>query len=285
MEKIKIIVDSTCDLPREDIVANGIVVMPLNVIFGDETYKDGVNISTDLLYKLVEQRGELPKTSAINEAQFSDVFRSYIEEGYKLIVFTLSSEMSCTCQNARLAAAEFGRDNIKIIDSQNLSTGIGLQILKCAKYIREGYSFEEIYQKCLALRSKVRAQFCVEKLDYLHKGGRCSTTTKLFGTLLKIRPVIAVRNGKMAVDRKPIGKPVKGWQGVLEILKEDMAQHKIDLDNIFITNSQAPESVEYLKSQLIQLFPESSIKVSNAGCVISSHCGPGTVGVLYILGD
>ena len=285
MEKIKIIVDSTCDLEKEDIEANGIVVIPLNVVFGDKIYKDGVDIDTTKLYEMVSENGQLPKTSAVNSEVFREVFKKYIDEGYKLIVYTISADMSCTCQNARIAASEFGRDNVKIIDSENLSTGIGLQILKCVKFIKEGYSFEEVYRKCLDVRSRVRAQFCVEKLDYLHKGGRCSTTSKIFGTLLKMRPVIAVRHGKMAVDRKPIGKPVKGWQGVLDILKEDMKEHKIDYDNIFITHSKAEAGKEYLYSELKTLVPEECIKVSNAGCVISSHCGPGTIGILYILED
>ena len=285
MEKIKIIVDSTCDLEKEDIEANGIVVIPLNVVFGDKIYKDGVDIDTTKLYEMVSENGQLPKTSAVNSEVFREVFKKYIDEGYKLIVYTISADMSCTCQNARIAASEFGRDNVKIIDSENLSTGIGLQILKCVKFIKEGYTFEEVYRKCLDVRSRVRAQFCVEKLDYLHKGGRCSTTSKIFGTLLKMRPVIAVRHGKMAVNRKPIGKPVKGWQGVLEILKEDMKEHKIDYDNIFITHSKAEEGKEYLYNELKTLVPEECIKVSNAGCVISSHCGPGTIGILYILED
>ena len=285
MEKIKIIVDSTCDLEKEDIEANGIVVIPLNVVFGDKIYKDGVDIDTTKLYEMVSENGQLPKTSAVNSEVFREVFKKYIDEGYKLIVYTISADMSCTCQNARIAASEFGRDNVKIIDSENLSTGIGLQILKCVKFIKEGCSFEEVYRKCLDVRSRVRAQFCVEKLDYLHKGGRCSTTSKIFGTLLKMRPVIAVRHGKMAVDRKPIGKPVKGWQGVLDILKEDMKEHKIDYDNIFITHSKAEEGKKYLYNELKSLVPEECIKVSNAGCVISSHCGPGTIGILYILED
>ena len=285
MEKIKIIVDSTCDLEKEDIEANGIVVIPLNVVFGDKIYKDGVDIDTTKLYEMVSESGQLPKTSAVNSEVFREVFKKYIDEGYKLIVYTISADMSCTCQNARIAASEFGRDNVKIIDSENLSTGIGLQILKCVKFIKEGYSFEEVYRKCLDVRSRVRAQFCVEKLDYLHKGGRCSTTSKIFGTVLKMRPVIAVRHGKMAVDRKPIGKPVKGWQGVLDILKEDMKEHKIDYDNIFITHSKAEAGKEYLYNELKTLVPEECIKVSNAGCVISSHCGPGTIGILYILED
>ena len=285
MEKIKIIVDSTCDLEKEDIEANGIVVIPLNVVFGDKIYKDGVDIDTTKLYEMVSENGQLPKTSAVNSEVFREVFKKYIDEGYKLIVYTISADMSCTCQNARIAASEFGRDNVKIIDSENLSTGIGLQILKCVKFIKEGCSFEEVYRKCLDVRSRVRAQFCVEKLDYLHKGGRCSTTSKIFGTLLKMRPVIAVRHGKMAVDRKPIGKPVKGWQGVLDILKEDMKEHKIDYDNIFITHRKAEAGKEYLYNELKTLVPEECIKVSNAGCVISSHCGPGTIGILYILED
>ncbi|MGM9857851.1 MAG: DegV family protein [Bacilli bacterium] len=285
MEKIKIIVDSTCDLEKEDIEANGIEVIPLNVVFGDKIYRDGIDINTTKLYEMVSESGQLPKTSAVNSEVYREIFKKFIDEGYKLIVYTISADMSCTCQNARIAASEFGRDNVKIIDSENLSTGIGLQVLKCAKFIKEGCSFEEVYRKCLDVRSRVRAQFCVEKLDYLHKGGRCSTTSKIFGTLLKMRPVIAVRHGKMAVDRKPIGKPVKGWQGVLEILKEDMTEHKLDYDNIFITHSKAEAGEEYLYNELKALVPEECIKVSNAGCVISSHCGPGTIGILYILDD
>lgn len=284
MNKIKIIVDSTCDLGKEDIEANHIEVMPLSVVFGKETYKDTVDIDTQRLFAIASERGELPKTSAVNAGEFEEVFKKYVAEGYQIICFTISSLLSSTCQNAHIAAQQVDENNIKVVDSLNLSTGIGLLVLKAARFIKEGCTLEEVYDKVCALREKVRSQFVIETFDYLYKGGRCNSLIRVVGTLLKIRPVIVVRDGKMDNDKKPIGKPIKGWQAVLDYLKNDIAAGRnIDLDNIFVTHTGTAEGEAYLVEQVKALLPDANVKVTNAGSVIGSHCGPNTIGVLYIV--
>ncbi len=283
MNKIKVIVDSTCDLTKEEIAANEIEVMPLSVVFGKEVYRDMVEINTEQLYKIVEQRGELPKTSAVNVGEIENYFKKYRDEGYQIICITISSLLSSTYQNACIAAEDIDKDNIRVVDSMNLSTGIGLLIMKACKFIKEGLSLDEVYTKVCDLRDKVRSQFVIETFDYLYKGGRCNSLIKFVGTLLKIRPVIVVREGKMDTDKKPIGKPVKGWNAVLDYLKDDIANgYTIDLDHIYVTDSGTEEGRKYLVEQVKTLLPDANVTPTSAGSVIGSHCGPNTIGVLYI---
>ena len=283
MNKIKIIVDSTCDLNKEELTNYDIPVLPLYVSFSDEVFLDG-DIDLETLYKKVEEKNELPKTSARNPGDYIELYTKYIEEGYDILSFTISSHMSSTYQSAQVAAESVDPERIKVIDSQNLSSGIGLLILKACKLREEGKSLNEIFNTITDLIPNVRSQFAVETLEYLHKGGRCSSVKSLVGRLLRMHPVIAVRKGKMDVFKYPLGKSVKGWNAVLETLVDDMKEYEIDLDHIMITHSIAPEGAAYLKEKLSEIVPPSCIMETKAGCVISTHCGAGTIGILYILG-
>lgn len=278
---IKIITDSTNDLSNELIEKLGIEVIPLYVNFSDHSYLDGKEIHVEELYKLVEEKNELPKTAAIPIPTFEVVFSKYVNEGYEVIYTGISKQMSRTYENAILAAREVNEEKIHIVDSMNLSTGIGLLLLKACKYRDENLSAKEIVDRLNQDSKRVLSQFAIEKMDYLHKGGRCSSIAKLFGTLLKIKPIIAVRDGKMHVQKKPIGKMKIALDVMIKQIIAD--KERLDTDHIIITHSIAYEYCDYIYGVLKQEFPNIDIICTVAGCVISSHCGKGTIGILYMV--
>lgn len=280
---VKLITDSTNDLNKELLDKLDIEVMPLYVNFGEESLKDGVDITTEGLYKKVEEVGELPKTSAISVADFIEVFQKYIDLGYEIVFTGISSFMSSTFQNANLAKDEVSPDKIYVVDSKNLSSGIGLLLLKASKDIQNGLSASEVAKRMEHNTSLVLSQFVIEKMDYLYKGGRCSGVAKFVGTLLKIKPYIIVRDGKMSVGKKPIGKMQVALNALLKQIEED--KDRVDLDHILITHSLAFEYRDYIYERLSKMFPNVDIISTVAGCVISSHCGKGTIGILYMLKD
>lgn len=283
MNKVKIITDSTSDLGVELAKKYDIEVIPLYVNFGEESYKDGVNITTEELYKLVEQKGELPKTSAIDIVTISETFKKWLDLGYDIVFSGISKQMSRTYENALMAVDELGaKDRIFVVDSMNLSTGIGLTILKACDLRDQGLSAKEIAEKMEEITKMVKAQFGIETMDYLYKGGRCSGVAKVFGTLLKIKPIIFVRDGKMTVGMKPLGKMKVALDKMINMFLEDYKNGKVDKDKVFITHSIAFESEKYIRERLEAEVKDMEIISTVAGCVISSHCGRGTIGILYI---
>ena len=281
MNKVVIIVDSTCDLPKEIIEKNEIVIVPLTVNFPDVSFYDGVDITTPELYKMVSERGELPKTAAITLGEIYNIFEKYINLGYDIIYTGISSFMSKSYENVVMMSKEFEEGRIEVVDSQNLSTGIGLVVLKACEWRDQGKNVHEIAELMRETIPYVRSQFIVDTMEYLHKGGRCSSVAKLFGTILKIKPLIVVREGKMSVGGKPRGKIEACLDKLVEMVVED--KDNIDLDAVFVTHSEAYSSCEYLTGKVKEVLPEANLLTSRAGCIISTHCGPGTIGVLYIL--
>ncbi|MDE6047784.1 MAG: DegV family protein [Anaeroplasmataceae bacterium] len=280
---IHIITDSTNDLDAKTIAEHNIEVLPLYVNFSNASYQDGVDITTPELYKLVEEKNELPKTAAIPQQTFIDVFSKYVEAGDEVIFTGISKQMSRTYENAVLAAREVDESKIFIVDSMNLSTGIGLLVLKACKYRDEGKSAKEIAEALNKDNKRVLSQFAIERMDYLYKGGRCSGMAKIFGTLLKIKPIIAVRDGKMHVAKKPHGKMKVALDIMIEQLKGDLS--RLDRDVVLITHSLAFEYCDYIKSEISKFLGDIPILCTIAGCVISSHCGQGTIGILYMVNE
>lgn len=281
MNKVKIIVDSTNDLTAEYLKENDVEVVPLYVTFQNDIYKDGVDINVDELYARVKKDNMLPKTSAISVGDLIEIFTKYVNQGYDIFYTGISSKMSSSYNNALLASQEFEDGRVVIYDSYNLSTGIGLQIIKAIKLRNEGKSNKEIFDHLMSLRDKVRSQFLIEQLDYLFKGGRCSAISYFFGRGFHIKPIIRVTDGGMIVYKKPIGKTINACNALLDIVKQDL--ENIDLDCVMITSTKADASEKYLYDELSKLVPPEKIMKTHAGCVISSHCGPGTIGILYIL--
>lgn len=280
---IRIITDSTNDLDSKTIEEKNIEVLPLYVNFSDASYKDGVDITTPELYKLVEMKDELPKTAAIPQQTFLEVFSKYVEAGDDIIFTGISKQMSRTYENAVLAAKEISEDKIFVVDSMNLSTGIGLLVLKACKYRDEGKTAKEIAELLNQDNKRVLSQFTIERMDYLYKGGRCSGMAKVVGTLLKIKPIIAVRDGKMHVAKKPHGKMKVALDVMIEQLKGDVP--RLDKDVVIITHSLAFEYCDYIQTEIKKFLGDTPILTTVAGCVISSHCGQGTIGILYMVKD
>ena len=283
MNKVKIIVDSTVDLNKDMYESLNLDVLPLTVNFNEESYEDSVTITPDEMYKKIEETNVLPHTAAVPPAIIEKAFRKYIDEGYDILFTGIGQKMSTTYQNANIAknSIEGAEDRIFVLDSANLSSGTGLLVLKMCKYREEGKSAKEIFDLVSPLVEKVSAQFVVDKLDYLHKGGRCSGATKLFGHLFHVHPVIKVVDGGMIVYKKPRGKLKAGIDEQIQELKHDLPN--VDMDNIMITDSGvSPEDKKYFHDEVAKLVDPSIIRHTRAGCVVSCHCGPGTIGVLYI---
>ena len=280
MSKVVVITDSTCDLSEKLIKDNNIVVIPLYVSFDTEIYKDGVEINTSKLYEMVKETKKLPKTSACSVGDFVIAFEKYLKDGYDVFYTGIGSKLSTTYNNALLAKKELNTDRIQISDSANLSTGIGLLVLKAVKFAKEGKSVVEIKEEIDKLSPLVRSKFAVDSLEYLHKGGRCSGVARFFGTMARLKPVIVVQDGKMDVLAHPIGK-----RKALQIMIDDIISNKDNIHNdcVMITHTYAEEEAKYLYETLKREIPEANIEVTDAGCVISSHCGKGTIGILYIM--
>ncbi|MDD4658089.1 MAG: DegV family protein, partial [Eubacteriales bacterium] len=216
MGKVKVFSDSTCDLPLDLIAQHQIGIVPLYVLFNDESYGDGTDITTPDLYKKVEETGKLPKTAAPSPGDFIKAFKPFIDAGEDIIYIGLSTKFSTTVNNARLAAQEFPQDRIEVVDSQNLSTGIGLLVMRAVDFAAEGLDIHAIAEKVRAMVPKVETEFIIDTLDYLHKGGRCSGVARFVGSMLKIRPSIKVVDGGMVPAQKFRGSRAKALQGLLD---------------------------------------------------------------------
>ena len=277
---VKIIADSTCDLSKELIEKYDIAIIPLYVRLGDEEYLDGVNITPEKLYEWSDKTEQTPKTAAASVTDIMDKIKE--NEADEYVIFTISSSMSANYSNCKLAAQELDmEDKIKVIDSQNLSTGIGLQIIEACEMSRAGKSAAEIEEYILSLRSKVRASFVIDTLTYLYRGGRCSGLAALFGNALKLHPRIAVKDGAMGPEKKYRGLPKKY---IMDYVKDmDEAFKNAKKDRVFITHSGCDKDiVEMVRVYLSDLGYFDEILETRAGGVVSSHCGPGTLGVLFI---
>lgn len=282
-KKVKIISDSTCDLTKEIIDKYDISILPLHVLLGDEEYLDGVNISQSEIFKWADANETTPKTSAPSIEDAVELFKPFIDDGRDIVCFSISSSMSTSFNCMKLAAEELGAENrITVIDSGNLSTGIGLLVVRAAEMAKEGAYPEEIEEEMEILKPKVRASFVVDTLVYLHRGGRCSGLAAFLGSTLKMHPKIVVENGKMHSEKKYRGNIDRAVRDYVNDMKETM-KGAIP-DRVFITHSSIGENVvEQVKKILLEEGVFKEIIETNAGGVISSHCGPGTLGVLYIM--
>jgi len=280
VNEVKVFVDSTADLSPQQLEAFNISVLPLYVTMGDESFRDGVDITTAQLYKMAEEFQTLPKTAAPPIEDFVTAFRPWVEQGHDVIFIGISSKLSATLQNAAIAAKEFDPGRVYVVNSQNLSTGIGLLAIKAAELAMQGMGAQEIVEKINALVPKLRTSFVIGTLKYLHMGGRCSSLQMIAGTLLKIKPQIIVKDGGMIVGEKYRGKDKK----VLDSFYSDHVGEgkNIDLERVFVTHSDYLEGAEYLAEKLKNELKPKEVCITSAGAVISSHCGPGTVGIIYL---
>ena len=279
---IHIVADSTCDLTEELIEQYHITILPLYVMLGDKEHRDGKDITAEDIFRFVADGGALPKTAAVTVEDYLTAFRRILERNPadEIICITISAKFSSCYQNACIAAEETG--HVTVIDSMNLSTGIGHVILTAAELIEENKTVPEIAE---ILRNdiipNVDASFIIDRLDYLHKGGRCSAVAALGANLLKLKPCIEVRNGEMSVSKKYRGNFV---HCVTEYAKDRLAERdSIDNHRIFITHAAASkEAVSAAENAVRESGRFEAIVETQAGSTISSHCGPNTLGVLFV---
>lgn len=271
--------DSTCDLSPEQLERYNIRLLPLYVSMDGKTLRDGVDVKPDDIYAHVSAGGSLPQTAAVNLADYVRAFTELSEKNDFVIHVCISLDFSCCYQNAKLAAADF--DNVYVVDSRNLSTGHGLVVLEAERMAREGMEPDDIVAALHDLTGRVEASFILDRLDYMKKGGRCSAVTLLGANLLKLRPCIEVKDGKMGVGKKYRGSFDKC---VCEYITDKIGNRSdLELRRVFITHSGVSEETVQKAVETVQkLQPFEEICVTRAGCTVSSHCGPGTLGVLYI---
>lgn len=279
---VKIISDSTCDLSKALLDKYDISILPLHILLGDEEYEDGVNITPDEIYAWSDKNKTTPKTSAPSLDAAVSLFKPFIEQGNEIVCFSISSKMSTSCNVMKIAAEELNApDKVFVIDSANLSTGIGLLVIEAAIMAKNGISAKEIAEKTEALKPYVRSSFVVDTLTYLHRGGRCSSVAALAGSVLKLHPKIVVEDGKMEATKKYRGKIDSVILSYAKDLEADLKNAKSD--RVFITHSGCGEAIiNSVKNYLKELNIFNEILVTRAGGVISSHCGYGTLGVLFI---
>ena len=276
--KIKVCSDSSCDLSKELVERYDIGIVPLCVTVGDATKLDGTELHPDEIYAHVAQGGNLPSTSAINPAQYTEFFEKYAP-GYDAVIYiNIGSGFSSCHQNAKLAASEFS--NVYPVDSRSLSTGQGMVVLEAAKLAEQGLSVEEIVEKLNAFTGRIRISFVLSQLDYMKKGGRCSTVAALGANLLKLKPCIAVIDGKMGVTKKYRGSMEKCLR---EYVAEQLSgNEKPDPERIFITHSGELEGMpEMVEAEVAKYASFVNVEHTRAGCTVSSHCGPGTLGIIF----
>ena len=279
---IKILSDSTCDLSKELILRYGIGIIPLHILLGDEEYRDGADLTPEDIYRWSDEHKATPKTSAVSEEDAEAIMRPLLAEGHELIIFCISESMSTTGNMLRLTAKALdAEDRVHVVNSENLSTGIGLLVIRAAEMAAEGKSAEEILAEIAALTPKVRASFVVDSLTYLHRGGRCSGLAALAGGMLRLHPRIYVENGAMGVGKKYRGRIESVILHYAKDMEEDL-KNAIP-DRVFVTHSgMSQEVLQPVIDYVASLGHFKEILVTQAGGVISSHCGPGTLGVLFI---
>ena len=280
MDTVKIIADSTCDLSDELLERYDISIIPLNIVLDMVSYCDKEEITVEELFKWAEENRKIPKTAAPSIEKAISVIKPYVDAGRDIIFIGISEDMSMTCNVIRLIREELDYSRIFVINSMSLSTGIGLQILRAARLAQEGKTADEIIAEIESTRSKVRASFVVDTMEYLAMGGRCSSVAALLASTLKIKPMIEVAHGKMGVAKKYRGNIDKVIIKYVQDLSEKLKNAEPEI--VFITHSPCnADIVEKVREYLQNMNYFTEIAETNAGGTISCHCGPGTWGVLF----
>lgn len=288
MHKIAILTDSTCDLSQELLDKYNIHYFPLYVTINNETYKDGAELKAKEMYEKAEAIKAHPKTAAASIQDIYDFFMKFLKEDKEIVYAGIGGGLSCTFQNTHIVRdlvydkhPEY-EGRIHLVDSMNLSTGISLTLIKMCEARDQGKTAKEIVEIGEDVVPRVRAQFCVENLDYIHKGGRCSNSAKFFGTLLSIKPMLKVQAGKLNVWKKSIGS----FKKALNIMIDEFLTNfeNIDKSVVFITHSEGDPYAKYIEEKISGVIDRiENVYNTKAGCVISSHCGRNTTGILYVM--
>lgn len=276
---VKIISDSTCDLSEKLIKEHNIFISPLYVEREGQYLKDGIEIVPSDIFEYVDRTGKLLHTAAVSVADYDDYYTRELENAEGIVQFTISSEMSSCYQNACIAASHY--KNVFVVDSRSLSTGIGLLVLEAAEMSAAGKTAREIFEHCEAAKQRLDVSFVIDTLTYLSKGGRCSSLSALSAGLLNIKPCIEVKDGKLGVGKKYRGK----LSSVVTAYVREKLEGRTDLDlkRIFVTHS--PVSAEVSKAvqkAILEYQPFENVYETDAGSTVCNHCGPGTIGILFM---
>lgn len=277
--KIKILSDSTCDLSKALLEENNITLVPLTVIKNDEQFKDGVTITPDVIFEHVANGGSLCTTSANSVGEYADWFEKYAHDYDGVIHINIGSGFSSCYQNACLAAEDY--PNVRVIDSMNLSTGQGLVVLEAARLAKEATDLDVLVEALRTFTTRVEASFLLSRLDYMVKGGRCSSAAALGANLLNLKPCIEVKNGKMAVVKKYRGN----FEKCLPMYVKDRLANREDLTReiLFVTKTPVSDTAyDAVMKAVGECENFATTYETDAGCTVSCHCGPGTLGVLFV---
>jgi DegV family protein with EDD domain len=279
MRLVRIMTDSTSDLPVSFVREHHVTVIPLYVHFKEKVFRDGIDLDAEKLYQIVSETDVFPKTSSPSPSDFVAAFTPVIEAGEDILYIGLSSRLSSTIQNARIAASEFDDHRIEVIDSLNLSAGIGLLVMKALSLNVSGdKSLEEMARVVRSMVIRVKTYFAVDSLFYLYRGGRCSSLESMVGSMLRIRPILEVVEGQITVNQKVRGKRQKLHQEMLNLLDPD----QVDPEILLVNHSMCPDDAALLTEEIHTIIPDAHVVVTQAGCVISSHCGPRTFSIVYL---
>lgn len=280
-KEVLITADSTCDLPEYLVHENNIKIIPLSILLGEKEYHDGIDVKPKDIYDYVGKTGILPKTAAVTPNDYYDIFSRAVKEGRQVVHIGLSSAISSSYQNAVLAASDF--DDVYCVDSKSLCTAMGLLVLKACDFRDSGMNAKKIADKITKLVPKVSTTFVLNSLEYMHKGGRCSAVAKFGANVLGIKPSIAVdETGALGISKK--------YRGLMDIVYRQYVNDclkdisKIDTSRVVIANSGSvePKTLAFAKGVVEGKKKFEQVIFADAGCTISSHCGPKTLAVFYI---
>ncbi|KPU45267.1 DegV domain-containing protein [Oxobacter pfennigii] len=276
---VKIVTDSTADIPQHLIDKYGIIELPLTVHFGDEEYRDRIDITSEQFYEKLVSSNKLPSTSQVNPKAFEDVYKAELEKGNSVISIHISSDLSGTYQSAVIAKSALQDDKITVVDSRTATIALGMIALKAAELSESGMDHNDIVEFIEDYKNKVKLLIAVDTLEYLKRGGRLSGAQAVIGNILNIKPILTITDGKVAVVEKARGMK-KAIKNIVEMIKEKGTAGKGRL--IGIANAKCPDTADELKTSISQELGETKFIDTNVGSVIATHVGPGAFGVAYV---
>lgn len=280
-KKVIITCDSACDLPKKFLSKNKVKVVPLQILLGDDSYKDNGSLTPERIYEVYRDKGITPKTAAFGPQTIIDFWKTFDNKGYEIVHIDLSSELSSTFQNAYIAATTFS--NVYVVDSRQLSAGIGLLVLEACKLRDRGFSAKEIVEQLEVFKEKISLSFIVDNLEFLHKGGRCSAIASVGGQMLNLKPSLEMREGVLKVSKKYRGNIDRVG---LKFFGEKLDVLSIDVNHdVFIVHSGEfdKKTLENFKDFVCDVLKVDSVYIIQTGCTIASHCGPRTLGIIFVV--
>lgn len=275
---VKIITDTMCDVPFDMAERYNIKIMPLTVHFDNESFKDGVEITKEEFYSKLETSENLPTTSQVPPIEFLDTFKEELGKGNDIICINGSSQMSGTYNSAILAKDQLESDKIHVIDSKGVTMGAGLLAIKAARLSEQGMNAEEIVTEIKESVNRMKYFYIVDTLKYLHKGGRISLSASVLGSILNIKPIITIKDGKLELIDKARGIK-KALTATFDIIKENgwTLENKV----VGINHTIAPENLALLEEYLVKNYKVKEIIRGEVGSVVATHAGPGAVAIYF----